>query len=78
MPAGVPVGPPGGDASLRRAAHPAHGPAAGHVAEDKTRFHLPDGARQRERDARMAAGVTDWSFDAVAWIYEHDAAVVPT
>jgi hypothetical protein len=24
----------------------------------------------------MAAGSTDWSFDAVAWIYEHDATVV--
>ena len=45
-------------------------------ATNKTRFHLPDGPEQRERDARMAAGSTDWSFDAVAWIYEHDAAVV--
>jgi hypothetical protein len=26
------------------------------------------------RDAQMAAGATDWSFDAVAWIYGHDAA----
>jgi salicylate hydroxylase len=42
--------------------------------ENKTRFHLPDGPAQRERDARMAAGATDWSFSAVAWIYEHDAA----
>jgi salicylate hydroxylase len=42
--------------------------------ENKTRFHLPDGPGQRERDARMAAGATDWSFKAVAWIYEHDAA----
>jgi salicylate hydroxylase len=42
--------------------------------ENKTRFHLPDGPAQRERDARMAAGATDWSFRAVAWIYEHDAA----
>jgi hypothetical protein len=24
----------------------------------------------------MASGSTDWSFDAVAWIYEHDAAAV--
>ncbi|HZB33270.1 MAG TPA: FAD-dependent monooxygenase [Streptosporangiaceae bacterium] len=45
-------------------------------ATNKTRFHLPDGSEQRERDARMAAGATDWSFDAVAWIYEHDATVV--
>jgi salicylate hydroxylase len=42
--------------------------------ENKTRFHLPDGPAQEERDARMAAGATDWSFANVAWIYEHDAA----
>jgi salicylate hydroxylase len=40
---------------------------------NKTRFHLPDGPAQRERDARMSAGSTDWSHRAVAWIYEHDA-----
>jgi salicylate hydroxylase len=45
-------------------------------AGNKTRFHLPDGPEQLERDARKAAGSTDWSFDAVAWIYEHDAGVV--
>jgi salicylate hydroxylase len=45
--------------------------------ENKTRFHLPDGLEQIERDARMAAGATDWSFRAVAWIYEHDAAARP-
>jgi 2-polyprenyl-6-methoxyphenol hydroxylase-like FAD-dependent oxidoreductase len=43
---------------------------------NKTRFHLPDGAVQRERDRQMATESTDWSFDAVAWIYEHDAAAV--
>ena len=43
---------------------------------NKTRFHLPDGPEQRERDAQMATDSTDWSFDAVAWIYEHDAAAV--
>jgi salicylate hydroxylase len=41
---------------------------------NKTRFHLPDGPEQQARDAQMAAGSTDWSFDAVAWIYGHDAA----
>jgi salicylate hydroxylase len=41
---------------------------------NKTRFHLPDGEAQRERDRQMATESTDWSFDAVAWIYEHDAA----
>ena len=43
---------------------------------NKTRFHLPDGPEQRARDEEMAAGSTDWSFKAVAWIYEHDAAAV--
>jgi len=46
------------------------------AAINKTRFHLPDGPRQRKRDTQMAAGGTDWSFDAVAWIYEHDAAAL--
>jgi salicylate hydroxylase len=41
--------------------------------QNKTRFHLPDGAAQRERDTTMAAGGTDWSFGAVAWLYGHDA-----
>jgi salicylate hydroxylase len=44
---------------------------------NKTRFHLPDGPQQRARDAAMAAGATDWSFQAVAWIYEHDAGAAP-
>ncbi len=43
---------------------------------NKTRFHLPDGPEQQERDAQMAAGSTDWSFDAVGWLYNHDATVV--
>jgi salicylate hydroxylase len=41
---------------------------------NKTRFHLPDGPEQRRRDGEMSAGSTDWSFNAVAWIYAHDAA----
>ena len=43
-------------------------------AANKARFHLPDGPEQQRRDAEMAAGSTDWSFKAVAWLYEHDAA----
>jgi salicylate hydroxylase len=43
-------------------------------ARNKARFHLPDGPAQRERDALMATGTTDWSHSAVAWIYDHDAA----
>jgi salicylate hydroxylase len=47
---------------------------------NKTRFHLPDGPEQRERDAEMASGSTDFSVNAVAWLYGHDAgaAVVPS
>ncbi len=45
----------------------------GMSAANKTRFHLPDGPPQRDRDAEMATGTTDWSLDAVAWIYGHDA-----
>jgi salicylate hydroxylase len=43
---------------------------------NKTRFHLPDGRAQKDRDAQMASGATDWSFAAIAWLYEHDAEVV--
>jgi salicylate hydroxylase len=39
---------------------------------NKTRFHLPDGPEQEERDAQMATGSTDFSKSAIAWIYEHD------
>jgi salicylate hydroxylase len=53
-------------------------PRAGRIqamsTTNKDRFHLPDGPEQQRRDAEMAAGSTDWSFKAVAWIYEHDAA----
>jgi salicylate hydroxylase len=40
---------------------------------NKARFHLPDGEAQRERDAQMQQGSTDWSLQAVAWLYGHDA-----
>jgi salicylate hydroxylase len=43
---------------------------------NKTRFHLPDGPAQVERDALMTKGMTDWSYHAVAWIYGHDAGVL--
>jgi salicylate hydroxylase len=43
---------------------------------NKARFHLPDGPEQRQRDAHMAQGATDWSLAAIAWLYEHDAAVI--
>ena len=46
-------------------------------AGNKTRFHLPDGPAQVERDALMASGSTDFSLDAVAWLYDHDARHLP-
>ena len=45
-------------------------------AENKIRFHLPDGPEQRERDARMASGSTDFALKAVEWIYAHDARAI--
>jgi 2-polyprenyl-6-methoxyphenol hydroxylase-like FAD-dependent oxidoreductase len=41
---------------------------------NKTRFHLPDGPAQHDRDATMAAGGTDFSIRAISWIYGYDAA----
>ncbi|HEX4366620.1 MAG TPA: FAD-dependent monooxygenase [Rhodopila sp.] len=42
---------------------------------NKTRFHMPDGAAQRARDAEWArAG--DRSPDALRWLYEHDPAAL--
>jgi salicylate hydroxylase len=43
---------------------------------NKIRFHMDDGQAQTERDAEMASGATDWSWAAIAWLYEHDAEVV--
>ncbi len=43
---------------------------------NKIRFHMQDGKAQTERDAEMATGATDWSWAAIAWLYEHDAEVV--
>jgi salicylate hydroxylase len=44
--------------------------------DNKRRFHLPDGPAQLERDAEMARGTTDWSLNAVDWLYGHDAGMV--
>lgn len=42
---------------------------------NRVRFHLTDGPAQEKRDAEMArAG--DRSIDAIAWLYDHDAADV--
>jgi len=45
-------------------------------AANKTRFHLTDGPEQEARDAQMATEATDWSIDAVAWLYGHDAGAI--
>lgn len=41
--------------------------------ENKTRFHLPDGAEQQARDALLGNASTDWFLKAIAWVYAHDA-----
>jgi salicylate hydroxylase len=46
-------------------------------AGNQTRFHLPDGPAQRERDHQMAAAGAAWSFNALGWLYEHDAGQLP-
>lgn len=43
--------------------------------DNKTRFHLPDGPEQEQRDAQMVAGAS-WSLNAVGWLYDHDAFVL--
>ena len=45
-------------------------------AANKVRFHLPDGPEQQARDEEMSRGSTDWSINAVAWLYGHDARVI--
>lgn len=46
------------------------------AAGNKIRFHLPDGPAQQERDAQMASGSTDWSFQSIAWVYGHEAGII--
>jgi salicylate hydroxylase len=43
---------------------------------NKARFHMHDGPAQRQRDAQMANGATDWSLAAITWLFKHDADVV--
>ena len=45
-------------------------------AGNKTRFHLPDGPAQRDRDRQLSAGSQAWAFNGLGWLYEHDAALV--
>jgi salicylate hydroxylase len=44
--------------------------------ENKTRFHLPDGPQQRERDAQLRDASTDWFLRAIEWVYGHDVGAV--
>ena len=48
----------------------------GMSATNKTRFHMPDGPAQRERDAEMPRGATDWSRAAIGWLFAHDAELI--
>jgi salicylate hydroxylase len=43
---------------------------------NKTRFHLPDGPQQRERDAQMSTGSSAWTVEEAMWLYNHDAAAL--
>ena len=44
-------------------------------AANRTRFHLPDGPEQQQRDASMAVS-GDRSIANIGWLYSHDAAAV--
>jgi salicylate hydroxylase len=44
--------------------------------QNKTRFHLPDGTQQRERDAQLGDASTDWFLRAIEWVYGHDVGAV--
>ncbi|MBV8165719.1 MAG: FAD-dependent monooxygenase [Alphaproteobacteria bacterium] len=44
-------------------------------AANRTRFHLPDGVAQQQRDAAMASS-GDRSIANIGWLYGHDAADV--
>jgi len=45
----------------------------GESEANKIRHQLPDGPAQQARDAEMARGGTDFSPEAVAWLYGYDA-----
>jgi salicylate hydroxylase len=44
--------------------------------ENKTRFHLPDGPEQRERDAQIRDAATDWFLNTMSWVYGHDVGAI--
>jgi salicylate hydroxylase len=45
----------------------------GESEANKTRHHLADGPAQQTRDAGMARGGTDFSAEAIGWLYGYDA-----
>jgi salicylate hydroxylase len=45
----------------------------GESEANKTRHDLPDGPAQQARDAEMARGGTDFSVEAMGWLYGYDA-----
>ena len=62
--------------SLHRVASTSRSTSRRGSSARSVRFHLPDGPEQEERDRQMATRSTDWSINAVAWIYGHDAGIV--
>jgi len=48
------------------------------AANNKTRFHLPDGPEQVARDTEMSKSITDFSPHSAAWLYGHDASQLDT
>ena len=63
--------------ATRRVRQPRASRIQGLSAANKTRFHLPDGARAggaRRGDGARARRT--WSVDAVAWLYGHDASAI--
>jgi salicylate hydroxylase len=47
----------------------------GESEANKTRHHLPDGPAQQARDAEMARGGTDFSAEAMGWLYGYDTSL---
>ena len=47
------------------------------AAGNKARLHLADGPEQIARDAELASGTAQFSLQGSAWLYGHDAALVP-
>ncbi len=44
--------------------------------DNMSRFHLPEGPMQRERDVQIRNAATDWFLHAMDWVYGHDAGVL--